>query len=184
MRAGGVDGGATKAVRVPAPQARQNAASNGAADQQLGPLGMGITVSGIVAIWRAPRVRVDRRWWCRKPSSVHPRDWMDSHLSRPAVARRLMRPTRGSDGPGRASPPIWPCSDWGLPCHDCCQSRGGLLPHRFTLTRRGGRSVLCGPVRRLAAPRRYLAVCPLELGLSSAQAAGRDYRAPPPSDPP
>src|SRR5207247_8500504 len=30
-----------------------------------------------------------------------------------------------------------------------------------------GRSVLCGPVRRLAAPRRYLAVCPLELGLSS-----------------
>jgi len=30
-----------------------------------------------------------------------------------------------------------------------------------------GRSVLCGPVRRLAAPRRYLAVCPAELGLSS-----------------
>src|SRR5206468_9881327 len=30
-----------------------------------------------------------------------------------------------------------------------------------------GRSVLCGPVRRLAAPRRYLAVCPVELGLSS-----------------
>src|SRR5213596_4367740 len=30
-----------------------------------------------------------------------------------------------------------------------------------------GRSVFCGPFRRLAAPRRYLAVCPLELGLSS-----------------
>ena len=43
-------------------------------------------------------------------------------------------PAAGS-GPGRASPPIWPCSDWGLPCHDCCQPRGGLLPHRFTLTR-------------------------------------------------
>jgi hypothetical protein len=36
---------------------------------------------------------------------------------------------------GHLSLPIWPCSDWGLPCHDCCQSRGGLLPHLFTLTR-------------------------------------------------
>src|SRR6184192_4544916 len=31
-----------------------------------------------------------------------------------------------------------------------------------------GRSVFCGPFRRLTAPRRYLAVCPRELGLSSA----------------
>src|SRR3989441_752341 len=31
-----------------------------------------------------------------------------------------------------------------------------------------GRSVFCGPFRRLAAPRGYLAVCPQELGLSSA----------------
>jgi hypothetical protein len=30
-----------------------------------------------------------------------------------------------------------------------------------------GRSVFCGPFRRLAAPRRYLAACPVELGLSS-----------------
>ena len=30
-----------------------------------------------------------------------------------------------------------------------------------------GRSVFCGPVRRLSAPRRYLAVYPVELGLSS-----------------
>src|SRR5437899_12784099 len=30
-----------------------------------------------------------------------------------------------------------------------------------------GRSVFCRPFRRLAAPRRYLAVCPLQLGLSS-----------------
>src|SRR6267378_3710647 len=36
-----------------------------------------------------------------------------------------------------------------------------------------GRSVFCGPFRRLAAPRRYLAVCPLELGLSSARHAAR-----------
>jgi hypothetical protein len=37
-------------------------------------------------------------------------------------------------GVGHTSPPIWPCSGWGLPCHCCCQQRGGLLPHRFTLT--------------------------------------------------
>ena len=30
--------------------------------------------------------------------------------------------------------PIWRCSKWGLPCRRCCQPRGGLLPHRFTLT--------------------------------------------------
>ncbi|AEM41804.1 hypothetical protein KVU_1965 [Ketogulonicigenium vulgare WSH-001] len=30
--------------------------------------------------------------------------------------------------------PIWHCSRWGLPCRSCCQSRGGLLPHRFTFT--------------------------------------------------
>ena len=30
--------------------------------------------------------------------------------------------------------PIWHCSGWGLPCRSCCQSRGGLLPHRFTFT--------------------------------------------------
>ncbi len=30
--------------------------------------------------------------------------------------------------------PIWHCSRWGLPCRSCCQSRGGLLPHRFTFS--------------------------------------------------
>ena len=39
-------------------------------------------------------------------------------------------------GVGHTSPLIWPCSDWGLPCRRCYQRRGGLLPHRFTLTRR------------------------------------------------
>ena len=45
-----------------------------------------------------------------------------------SVTRHLERPTRGSGGPGRTSPPIWPCSDWGLPCH-------ALLPGaRWALT--------------------------------------------------
>src|SRR5512134_44554 len=43
-----------------------------------------------------------------------------------------------------------------------------------------GRYAFCCPVRRLAAPRRYLAACPVELGLSSAHlAADRDRLTPP-----
>src|SRR6266540_1169306 len=60
-----------------------------------------------------------------------------------AVASHLVRPTRSSNDPGRVSLLIWPCSDRGLPCRACCQTRGGLLPHRFTLTLWiQGRSVL------------------------------------------
>jgi len=51
--------------------------------------------------------------------------------------------------------PIWPCIERRLPCRGCHHLRGGLLPHRFTLTwsaatwlgshRLGHRrSVLCG----------------------------------------
>jgi len=34
--------------------------------------------------------------------------------------------------------PIWSCSKRGLPCHCCCQQRGALLPHHFTLTEKIG----------------------------------------------
>ena len=60
----------------------------------------------------------------------------------------LLLPTGSSCQPepagAKASPrlaphavPIWRCSQWGLPCQNCYQLRGGLLLHRFTLTRRG-----------------------------------------------
>src|SRR5688500_6326622 len=59
--------------------------------------------------------------------------------SLPAASRPLsfdlLRVRVGMVGVGHTSPLIWPCSDWGLPCHLCYQRRGGLLPHRFTLTR-------------------------------------------------
>ena len=75
------------------------------------------------------------------------------------------------DRGGRLSPHIWPCSSRGLPCRTCYHARGGLLPHHFTLATRRWRSVFCGTFRRvqlsLFAPRRYLAACPLEPGLSS-----------------
>src|SRR5690606_3393530 len=52
---------------------------------------------------------------------------------------------------------------------NCCQSRGALLPHPFTLTGACAlrRYTLCCTFRRLAPPRRYLALCPAEPGLSS-----------------
>src|SRR5699024_3709765 len=50
------------------------------------------------------------------------------------------RPCEGC--PPRAIP-IRHCSWWGLPCRSGYPSRGGLLPHRFTLT--------CGdPIARVA----------------------------------
>ena len=73
--------------------------------------------------------------WVGKPNSV----W-GVHSSRPAIAGRLMRPTRNSKETGRLpfaeanSLPIWACWRWGLPCDDCHQSPGALLPHHFTLT--------------------------------------------------
>jgi hypothetical protein len=53
----------------------------------------------------------------RTPDSVR-RSWdrRGGHPSRPAVARRLQRPTRGCLRTGRP-PPAWPCSRWGLPSH-------------------------------------------------------------------
>ena len=85
---------------------------------------------------------------------------------------------------GRLSPPIWPCSDRGLPSHACYQTCGGLLPHPFTLTAflRRRRFAFCCTIRRTKltprAPRRYLAICPVEPGLSSEP--GRDHDGPSP----
>ncbi len=68
-----------------------------------------------------------------KPGSVQ-----SNHLSGTIVTDRLKQPTRIPNA-GRAVHihawiPIWPCSEWGLPCHECYHPRGELLPHPFTLT--------------------------------------------------
>ena len=102
---------------------------------------------------------------------------MDDHSSDHAVADAAIaanpnllgqkRPRLWPEGRQHAIP-IWHCSRWGLPCRRCCQQRGGLLPHRFTLTCHGGigcptrherRSIFCGAVRRVAPPGRYPAPC-------------------------
>ncbi len=107
-----------------------------------------------------------------KPGSV-----VDSHSSRAHVTACLKQPTRERCGPHHSSP-IRSCSGRGFPCRECCHPRGALLPHHFTLTgtvRRLTvlrRYLFCGTFRGLAPPRRYLAPCPLEPGLSSACCGG------------
>ena len=100
----------------------------------------------------------------------------DGHSSRKTVTRFLEQPTRSVlIGVGHPSLPIWPCSRWGLPSHNCYQLCGELLPHRFTLAclpacRHHRRFAFCCTIRRCltkTSPRRYLAARPLEPGLSS-----------------
>ena len=54
---------------------------------------------------------------CRRALAANPDPWAEAALR-----------------PKPRGVPIRHCSRWGLPCRSCCQSRGGLLPHRFTLT--------------------------------------------------
>ncbi len=62
----------------------------------------------------------------QKPAAENP--------ARAALARRAdTQPEPGSFAP--ASPPIWSCSVWGLPCPRPYDRSGALLPHLFTLTR-------------------------------------------------
>ncbi len=66
--------------------------------------------------------------------------------------------------------PIWSCSGWSLPCHTLlpevrCALTAPFHPYRHVNMLR--RSSLCCTCRRLTPPRRYLAPCSLEPGLSS-----------------
>ena len=74
----------------------------------------------------------------RKPGSVarfgHPRR-AGGHSSRAPVTERLQQPTQGLGRTTLERPSTWPCSGWGLPCHNRYRLRGGLLLHLFTLTR-------------------------------------------------
>jgi hypothetical protein len=48
-----------------------------------------------------------------------------SRLDAPATYPKAARAT--------LSPSTRSCSGWGLPCRTCCQVRGALLPHLFTV---------------------------------------------------
>ena len=64
-----------------------------------------------------------------KPGSVS-----DDHLSRPAVASRLQRPTYRAATGRRLLRPFWSCSGWGLHERYVTISLCELLPHNFNLT--------------------------------------------------
>ena len=96
-----------------------------------------------------------------------------SHSSRIFVAEDLERPTRIRCGPHRWIP-IWPCSKWGLPSRTVlprtrCALTAPFHPYRSPRVNawRLRRSTLCCTFRKLTLPRRYLALRPVEPGLSS-----------------
>lgn len=77
-----------------------------------------------------------------------------------------------------ARSPAWACTRWGLPCPDCHQSGGALLPHHSTLPCDGEPSIgglfsvalslaHSRPLRVVRAGGRYPPPCPVVLGLSS-----------------
>jgi len=102
-----------------------------------------------------------------KPGSV-----VGNHSSGITVTSILKRPTRRRRGP-RHSLPIWSCSRWGLPCRKLlpvarCALTAPFHPYLPTLLSSVSRRyIFCCTFRRLAPPRRYLAPCPMEPGLSS-----------------
>ena len=72
--------------------------------------------------------------------------------------------------------PIWPCSEWGLHCHELlpvarCALTAPFHPYQTYIRNndqeRNWRYIFCCTSRRLAPPRRYLAPCSVEPGLSS-----------------
>jgi len=118
----------------------------------------------------APGVNSWKRW-SRPVSRVLYVLRRDSHSSRPDVAVWLQQPTREQRGP-RYRSPIWSCSEWGLPCRTALapyavRSYRTLSPLPRTSEDAVRRSALCCTGRQLTLPRSYLALCPVEPGLSS-----------------
>jgi hypothetical protein len=123
-----------------------------ASARQSPPLGM----PSICPKWRGVRrgyaePLIDRYQPACKPGSVGPRPLArarrDGHSSGTMLAHGLEQPTRiasltslpqalSLSRTARVAIPIRSCSRWGLPCRFRCRTRGALLPHLFTLTRR------------------------------------------------
>ncbi len=97
-----------------------------------------------------------------KPGSVE-----DSHSSGMCVAAHLEQPTREQRGPRIV--PLFGLAPGGV-CPATPVARRAVRSYRTIsplLRPQPGRYIFCGTFRRLAPPRRYLAPCPMEPGLSS-----------------
>ena len=94
-------------------------------------------------------------------------------LSRTIIHLRPASPPACSDLPestaGRSIRiPIWSCSEWGLPSPRLLPAARCALTAPFhPYLAEAGRYTFCCTFRRLTPPRRYLAPCPVEPGLSS-----------------
>jgi len=112
----------------------------------------------------------------RSESAGKPGSVVDDHSSRRTVADALKQPTRVPRGP-RVWTPIWSCFEWGLPYRSVTRlvvrSYRTVSPLPRTSEDAVRRSTLCCTFRRLAPPRRYLALCPMKPGLSSPLHAGQ-----------
>lgn len=101
-----------------------------------------------------------------KPGSV-----VDSHSSRPAIAHWLKQPTRVQYGPYHVNPYLALLRvEFTLPrtvASRAVRSYRTLSPLPDPTYVGHRRFALCCTCRRLAPPRRYLAPCPMEPGLSS-----------------
>ena len=100
-----------------------------------------------------------------KPGSV-----VDSHSSGICVTTYLMRPTRIQCGSHQRIP-IWSCSERGLPSPQTVASCAVRSYRTFSplpvIRRLLRRFTFCCTFRRFTPPRRYLALYPMEPGLSS-----------------
>ncbi len=96
-----------------------------------------------------------------KPGSVE-----DNHSSGISVTTNLKRPTRIQRGP-RQWIPIWSCSERGLPSPQTVASCAVRSYRTISPLPASRRFTFCCTFRRFTPPRRYLAFCPMEPGLSS-----------------
>ncbi len=101
-----------------------------------------------------------------KPGSV-----VDSHSSRPAIAHWLKQPTRVQYGPYHVNPYLALLRvEFTMPrtvASRAVRSYRTLSPLPDPTCVGHRRFALCCTCRKLALPRRYLAPCPMEPGLSS-----------------
>ena len=115
-------------------------------------------------------------WKVRKQESAISRVLSTTiiHLgqSSPTASSNLPGSPLGTGGADKPHTPLFGLAPGGVyRAANCYQSRGALLPHHFTLTakvrNRIRRYIFCGTFHGLTPPRRYLAPCPKEPGLSS-----------------
>ena len=87
------------------------------------------------------------------------------------------------DGSGTHSPPIWPCSGWGLPAIASLRTAGSSYLPISPLPRYIGAVCFCGAIRRVTPPGRYPAPCPVGARTFLSSQTSQEERPPGPPAP-